>query len=273
MQFEDLGFCGKGEGPDFIRANSFEVGGSFPFNTSGGQLSVGQAGAAGGHLGIVEAHPPAYRTDARRARRRRPARPGLGLRHDQLRSRRLQRRRGAGRSLIFMSIAGTHGVSETAASGRNAKIRCCARGCRRCRRRRAAASRSGLTAAAARGRFELQVCQDCGAVQYPPREVCRACLSHRLVWRAQDGARRTAHRYRVARAQELFFRERLPWRIGNGSPRRRRQRGRLHPRQSSARAVPGARRSCARPRGPGGAGRGSGARERLTWPTIQSCAR
>jgi acetyl-CoA acetyltransferase len=55
MQIEDLGFCGKGEGPDFIRRHSFEVDGSFPFNTSGGQLSVGQAGAAGGTLGIVEA--------------------------------------------------------------------------------------------------------------------------------------------------------------------------------------------------------------------------
>jgi acetyl-CoA acetyltransferase len=55
LQFEGLGFCGEGEGPDFVRANSFDVGGSFPFNTSGGQLSVGQAGAAGGHLGITEA--------------------------------------------------------------------------------------------------------------------------------------------------------------------------------------------------------------------------
>lgn len=55
LQFEDLGFCAKGEGPDFVRRNSFHVGGSFPFNTSGGQLSVGQAGAAGGHLGMVEA--------------------------------------------------------------------------------------------------------------------------------------------------------------------------------------------------------------------------
>jgi acetyl-CoA acetyltransferase len=55
LQFEGLGFCEKGNGPDFIRANTFEVTGSFPFNTSGGQLSVGQAGAAGGHLGIVEA--------------------------------------------------------------------------------------------------------------------------------------------------------------------------------------------------------------------------
>ena len=55
LQFEGLGFCREGEGPAFVRANSFEVGGSFPFNTSGGQLSVGQAGAAGGHLGITEA--------------------------------------------------------------------------------------------------------------------------------------------------------------------------------------------------------------------------
>ncbi|MGV6876143.1 thiolase family protein [Pseudochelatococcus sp. B33] len=55
MQFEDLGFCGKGEGPDFVRQHSFTIDGSFPHNTSGGQLSVGQAGAAGGHLGIVEA--------------------------------------------------------------------------------------------------------------------------------------------------------------------------------------------------------------------------
>lgn len=55
MQFEDLGFCAKGAGPEFVRANSFETDGSFPHNTNGGQLSVGQAGAAGGFLGMVEA--------------------------------------------------------------------------------------------------------------------------------------------------------------------------------------------------------------------------
>ena len=54
MQFEDLGFCAKGEGPEFVRQHTFTIDGSFPHNTSGGQLSVGQAGAAGGHLGIVE---------------------------------------------------------------------------------------------------------------------------------------------------------------------------------------------------------------------------
>ena len=55
FQIEDLGFCAKGDGPEFIRRHSFEANGSFPFNTSGGQLSVGQAGAAGGTLGLVEA--------------------------------------------------------------------------------------------------------------------------------------------------------------------------------------------------------------------------
>ena len=55
MQFEDLGFCAKGEAPAFVRAHTFTNNGTFPHNTSGGQLSVGQAGAAGGHLGFVEA--------------------------------------------------------------------------------------------------------------------------------------------------------------------------------------------------------------------------
>lgn len=55
MQFEDLGFCEKGAASEFIQANSLTCDGTFPHNTSGGQLSVGQAGAAGGFLGLVEA--------------------------------------------------------------------------------------------------------------------------------------------------------------------------------------------------------------------------
>ncbi|MCC4117234.1 thiolase family protein [Aromatoleum toluclasticum] len=55
LQFEDLGFCAKGEAPAFVREHGFTIDGSFPFNTSGGQLSVGQAGAAGGYLGLVQA--------------------------------------------------------------------------------------------------------------------------------------------------------------------------------------------------------------------------
>jgi acetyl-CoA acetyltransferase len=55
MQIEDLGFCAKGEGAGFIRSHTFTTDGDFPINTCGGQLSVGQAGAAGGYLGLTEA--------------------------------------------------------------------------------------------------------------------------------------------------------------------------------------------------------------------------
>ncbi len=55
MQFEDLGFCAKGEGPAFVRAHRLTFDGDFPNNTSGGQLSCGQAGAAGGFIGMTEA--------------------------------------------------------------------------------------------------------------------------------------------------------------------------------------------------------------------------
>lgn len=54
MQIEDLGFCKKGEAADFIRDRDLTWSGDFPFNTSGGQLSTGQAGAGGGYIGVVE---------------------------------------------------------------------------------------------------------------------------------------------------------------------------------------------------------------------------
>jgi acetyl-CoA acetyltransferase len=54
IQLEDLGFCAKGGGAEFIRGQTLTTGGSFPLNTSGGQLSAGQAGTAGGFIGITE---------------------------------------------------------------------------------------------------------------------------------------------------------------------------------------------------------------------------
>ena len=72
----------------------------------------------------------------------------------------------------------------------------------------------GLTAAAARGAFALQVCAECGTVQYPPREACRQCLSTRLPWRDQDGHGQLLSATVLRHAQELFFRERVPWRLG-----------------------------------------------------------
>ncbi|MBI1994480.1 MAG: thiolase family protein [Deltaproteobacteria bacterium] len=55
IQIEDLGYCEKGGGGRFVEEHDLSYRGDFPVNTGGGQLSVGQAGLAGGFLHIVEA--------------------------------------------------------------------------------------------------------------------------------------------------------------------------------------------------------------------------
>ena len=72
----------------------------------------------------------------------------------------------------------------------------------------------GMTAAAAEGRFELQACKDCGAIQYPPREACHQCLSPRLQWKPQSGEGTLLALTTLHHSNDLFFRERLPWRLG-----------------------------------------------------------
>lgn len=71
-----------------------------------------------------------------------------------------------------------------------------------------------LTAAAAEGRFELQTCFDCGTIQYPPRSACVTCLSHRLEWRALDGAGELISDTVLHHSNELYYRERVPLRLG-----------------------------------------------------------
>jgi NAD(P)-dependent dehydrogenase (short-subunit alcohol dehydrogenase family)/uncharacterized OB-fold protein len=71
-----------------------------------------------------------------------------------------------------------------------------------------------LTAAAALGRFELQRCRRCSAVQYPPREACHRCLSDDLEWRLQAGTGQLIAQTRLFHSHELYFRQRLPWRVG-----------------------------------------------------------
>jgi NAD(P)-dependent dehydrogenase (short-subunit alcohol dehydrogenase family)/uncharacterized OB-fold protein len=72
----------------------------------------------------------------------------------------------------------------------------------------------GLTAAAALGRFELQQCGECGSIQYPPREACHLCLSTRLKWKEQSGEGELLAATVLHHSNDLFFRERLPWRLG-----------------------------------------------------------
>jgi NAD(P)-dependent dehydrogenase (short-subunit alcohol dehydrogenase family)/uncharacterized OB-fold protein len=72
----------------------------------------------------------------------------------------------------------------------------------------------GLTAMAAVGRFALQVCADCGQVQYPPRQVCGRCLGDDLPWRDVNPMGALLAETKLHHANDLFFRDRVPWRLG-----------------------------------------------------------
>ena len=73
----------------------------------------------------------------------------------------------------------------------------------------------GLTAAAAEGRFQLQQCADCGAVQYPPRDACSSCLSPDLPWVDINPVGELLAETTVRTSTKLYFRERTPWRAGS----------------------------------------------------------
>ena len=72
----------------------------------------------------------------------------------------------------------------------------------------------GLTAMAAVGRFALQTCADCGQVQYPPRQICGQCLGDDLPWRDMDPSGTLLAETKLHHANDLFFRDRVPWRLG-----------------------------------------------------------
>ena len=55
LTIEDSGFCGKGEGERFVQEHDLRYTGDWPLNTNGGQLSLGQAGIAGGMYHITDA--------------------------------------------------------------------------------------------------------------------------------------------------------------------------------------------------------------------------
>lgn len=73
----------------------------------------------------------------------------------------------------------------------------------------------GLTSAAAEGRFALQHCGDCGAVQYPPRDACTRCLSVDLQWRETQTGGVILAETTVRASPDPYFRDRLPWRMGS----------------------------------------------------------
>lgn len=73
----------------------------------------------------------------------------------------------------------------------------------------------GISAAAAEGRFMLQVCEDCKTIQYPARDACSGCLSVDLRWQDVAPQGSLLAETTVRTSTNLFFRERAPWRTGS----------------------------------------------------------
>ncbi len=55
LQMEQIGFCRRGEGSQFVLRTDLSWKGALPLNTGGGQLSAGQPGLASGMLNLIEA--------------------------------------------------------------------------------------------------------------------------------------------------------------------------------------------------------------------------
>jgi len=184
IQLEDLGFfCAKGEGPDFVRSHTFTNDGSFPVNNFGRPSSssdrpVAAAGFLGPHRGHAPRSPALPLPEARCPDARVALVSGFGM---------INYDRGlccVGRH----SHGGTRGVTEPLSPPERKKTSSYNTGTGVAALRTQSAWPLGLTAAACLGRFELQVCRDCGdrAVS-ATRGVSFLFFSLQLDWTLQSG--------------------------------------------------------------------------------------
>jgi uncharacterized OB-fold protein len=61
------------------------------------------------------------------------------------------------------------------------------------------------------GRLTLQQCRNCGALQYPYRELCGDCLADALQWTKVDGRGTLIAAVRIHASMHTFFRDNAPW--------------------------------------------------------------
>ncbi|NKB36920.1 MAG: hypothetical protein GKR93_07070 [Gammaproteobacteria bacterium] len=64
--------------------------------------------------------------------------------------------------------------------------------------------------AARQGQFVLPVCEQCDAIQYPPREICHNCLHDGLQWQEITSAGEIIASTALNASTSAFFREHLP---------------------------------------------------------------
>ena len=176
LQFEDLGFCEKGEGPGVRSRAHLDARRRLPEQHQR-RPALRRPGRLRRRLPRHDrGDPPAHRRCRRARRGGCEARPRLGLRHGHVRPVPVHRRGDPREIVVTMPLMKPRRKNPVLRT-RQMNLPPWARG------RTALA----MTAAAAEGRFELQVCQRCQAVQYPPRDACHRCLSPQL---KMDRARR-----------------------------------------------------------------------------------
>jgi NAD(P)-dependent dehydrogenase (short-subunit alcohol dehydrogenase family)/uncharacterized OB-fold protein len=72
-----------------------------------------------------------------------------------------------------------------------------------------------LSAAAARGAFELPFCEACGTAQYPLRERCGRCCSGRIVWRPASPMATLLAQTIIRHSTEPYFQSHRPIALGS----------------------------------------------------------
>lgn len=72
----------------------------------------------------------------------------------------------------------------------------------------------GLAAAAAGGRFALQVCTECATTIYPPRDACPACFAPEPPFRDVATGGELLATTTIRTSTDSYYRERMPWRVG-----------------------------------------------------------
>ena len=121
--------------------------------------------------------------------------PGFRLRHDQLRSRPVILRRHSRESRVTEPLVRPKRKNPLQADAAAAAAR---RAC-------AAAPRMASPPRRRRAASRLQVCLDCNAVIYPPRDACPSCLSARLPFRDVDSRRHAGRRNHRADLDRPIF--------------------------------------------------------------------
>src|SRR5262249_9845731 len=169
-----------------------------------GRPALGRTGGRG--RGVSRAgrgHAPTHLAAARLPGAQRQCLPSFRIRHDQLRSRPVILRRRSCESRVTEPLVGPRRKNPL----KRTRLPLRPQGVR-------SRTAHGLTAAAAEGRFALQVWLDRIAGIYTRREACPSCLSARLPFRDVARGGTLIAETIVRTTTDPYFRERTPWRVG-----------------------------------------------------------